>query len=58
MEPIKLLNRYYKDRRGIRVHVIAYNSATGMVIYRRDDYEHLCSISFRRFRKDFTRIYL
>ncbi|EPF2621936.1 hypothetical protein ACSL7S_003217 [Yersinia enterocolitica] len=27
--PIQLLDRYYHDKRGIRVHVIGYDSATG-----------------------------
>ncbi|WP_145517374.1 DUF4222 domain-containing protein [Yersinia mollaretii] len=55
-KPIYLLNRYYKDPRGVRVHVIGYNCATGMVTYRRDDYEHQCSLPIRRFCKKYTRV--
>ncbi|ATM84980.1 DUF4222 domain-containing protein [Yersinia frederiksenii] len=54
--PIQLLDRYYTDKRGIRVHVIGYDSTTGEVIFRRDDYEHNCSIPIRRFRAEFTEV--
>ncbi|NIL01351.1 DUF4222 domain-containing protein, partial [Yersinia aleksiciae] len=46
--PIQLLDRYYTDQRGVRVHVIAYDSTDGTVIYRRDGYEHDCSKPIRR----------
>lgn len=54
--PIQLLDRYYTDKRGIRVHVIGYDSTTGEVIFRREDYEHDCSIPIRRFRAEFTEV--
>ena len=54
--PIQLLDRYYTDKRGIRVHVIGYDSTTGEVIFLRDDYEHNCSIPIRRFRAEFTEV--
>lgn len=54
--PIQLLDRYYNDKRGIRVHVIGYDNATGEVIFRRDDYEHDCSAPIRRFRKEFKQV--
>ncbi|WP_321573085.1 DUF4222 domain-containing protein [Yersinia enterocolitica] len=54
--PIQLLDRYYNDKRGVRVHVIGYDNATGKVIFRRDDYEHDCSIPIRRFRKEYKAV--
>ncbi|WP_145588103.1 DUF4222 domain-containing protein [Yersinia aldovae] len=54
--PIQLLDRYYNDKHGIRVHVIGYDSTTGQVIFRRNNYEHECSIPIRRFRKEFTQV--
>ncbi|WP_145516126.1 DUF4222 domain-containing protein [Yersinia aleksiciae] len=54
--PIQLLDRYYTDQRGVRVHVIAYDSTDGTVIYRRDGYEHDCSKPIRRFRVEFTEV--
>lgn len=54
--PVQLLDRYYTDKRDIRIHVIGYDSSTGQVIFRRDDYEHNCSISIRRFRKEYKAV--
>ncbi|WP_174847190.1 DUF4222 domain-containing protein [Yersinia artesiana] len=54
--PIQLLDRHYTDWRGIRVHVIGYDSTTGWVIYRRQNYEHECFNPIRRFRRKFTRM--
>ncbi|WP_245994872.1 DUF4222 domain-containing protein [Yersinia hibernica] len=54
--PVQLLDRYYNDKRGIRVHVIGYDSATGQVIFRREDYEHDCSVPIRRFRKEYKAV--
>ncbi len=55
--PIQLLDRYYTDKRGIRVHVIGYDSTTGEVIFRREDYEHgELTKPIRRFRAEFTEV--
>ncbi|CQD72261.1 MULTISPECIES: DUF4222 domain-containing protein [Yersinia] len=55
--PIQLLDRYYKDKRGVRVHVIRYDSTTGEVIYLRDGYDHgELSKPIRRFRAEFTKV--
>ncbi|QDW32863.1 DUF4222 domain-containing protein [Yersinia sp. KBS0713] len=54
--PIQLLDRYYHDRRGVRVHVVGYDSTTGQVIFRRDDYAHECSVPIRHFRKEFRQV--
>ncbi|HEI6831337.1 TPA: DUF4222 domain-containing protein [Yersinia enterocolitica] len=55
--PIQLLDRYYHDKRGIRVHVIGYDSTTGEVIYLRDGYEHgELTKPIKRFRKEFTEV--
>ncbi|MGM7910817.1 DUF4222 domain-containing protein [Yersinia frederiksenii] len=35
---------------------MGYDSTTGEVIFRRDDYEHNCSIPIRRFRAEFTEV--
>ncbi|WP_260833755.1 DUF4222 domain-containing protein [Yersinia frederiksenii] len=35
---------------------MGYDSSTGQVIFRRDDYEHNCSISIRRFRKEYKAV--
>ena len=57
--PIQLLDRYYNDKRGIRVHVIRYDSTTGEVIYLRDGYEHgELTKPIRRFRAEFTEVEL
>ncbi|MGE4940105.1 DUF4222 domain-containing protein, partial [Yersinia enterocolitica] len=56
---IQLLDRYYNDKRGIRVHVIRYDSTTGEVIYLRDGYEHgELTKPIRRFRAEFTEVEL
>lgn len=54
--PLQLLDRYYKDKRGVRIHVIGYDSTTGQVTFRRDGYEHDCSVPIRRLRKEFTQV--
>ncbi|CNL31558.1 DUF4222 domain-containing protein [Yersinia mollaretii] len=54
--PLQLLDRYYNDKRGVRVHVIGYDPKTGQVIFRRDGYEHNCSTPIRRFRKEFKQV--
>ncbi|UIM99584.1 DUF4222 domain-containing protein [Yersinia ruckeri] len=56
-KPIQLLNRYYKDKRGVRVYVIGYDSRNAEVIYLLDGYEHgELTKPIRRFKKEFTQV--
>ncbi|WP_312871678.1 DUF4222 domain-containing protein [Serratia fonticola] len=53
---IQLLNRYYRDRNGIVVHVTGYDRPGQRVIYRRTSYEWDCAAPLILFRARFTRI--
>lgn len=55
-DKIQILDRYFTDKRGVRVRVIKFDRGTGEVIYRRDDYEHDRSKPIRRFRKEFNEV--
>jgi len=50
------LDRYYRDPRGVVVHVIGYDRVNQRVIYRRSGYEHDCARSLDAFKALFTRI--
>ncbi|EFI9180034.1 DUF4222 domain-containing protein, partial [Escherichia coli] len=39
---MQVLNRWFRDGRGRRVHVIRWESETQRVIYLRDGYPHEC----------------
>ncbi|HDL8369895.1 TPA: DUF4222 domain-containing protein [Yersinia enterocolitica] len=56
--PVQLLDRYYNDKRGIRVHVIGYDRAGDRVIFLREQqrYKPECAQPTYRFKADFTRV--
>lgn len=50
------LDRYYRDHRGIVVHVIGYDSEKRQVIFRRTGYPYDCMQPLDRFRDKFSRV--
>ncbi|WP_145531926.1 DUF4222 domain-containing protein [Yersinia kristensenii] len=56
-QQIENLDRYYTDKRGVRVHVVRYDRAKDEVIFIRDGYEHgECSKPAGRFREELKRV--
>ncbi|WP_127958043.1 DUF4222 domain-containing protein [Serratia microhaemolytica] len=55
-ENIKKLDRYYRDRNGVIVHVIGYDQAGQRVIYKRTGYEWECAAPLIIFRSRFTKV--
>ena len=53
---MRIVNRWFKDHRGIPVHVIRWESETQRVIYLRAGYKHECFSPLWKFQKDFTEI--
>lgn len=53
---IEELDRYYRDRNGIVVHVIGYDRLGQRVIYKRTGYEWECASPLILFRARFKRI--
>ncbi|MDU6683854.1 MAG: DUF4222 domain-containing protein [Enterobacteriaceae bacterium] len=54
---MRVLNRWFRDRRGIPVHVIRWEPETQRVIYLRENYEYgECFSPIKEFRRDFTEI--
>ena len=54
---MRVLNRWFKDHRGIPVHVIRWEPETQRVIYLRNGYEHgECFSPLWKFQKDFIEI--
>ncbi|YCI80368.1 DUF4222 domain-containing protein [Enterobacteriaceae bacterium] len=53
---MEILDRYYRDLRGIAVHVIGYDREKRQVIFRRTGYPHECMQPVERFTEKFTRI--
>ncbi|HIC6969774.1 TPA: DUF4222 domain-containing protein [Salmonella enterica subsp. enterica] len=49
-----LLNRWFKDWRGRRVHVIRWEPETERVIYMRDGYPEECFSPLWKFKRVFT----
>ncbi|EAW1261876.1 DUF4222 domain-containing protein [Salmonella enterica] len=49
-----LLNRWFKDRRGRRVHVIRWEPETKRVIYMRERYPEECFSPLHKFMDLFT----
>lgn len=50
------VDRWFRDRRGIPVHVIRWEPETRRVIYMRDGYEHECFSPIEQFKRDFMEI--
>lgn len=52
------LDRYYKDRRGIVVHVVGYDRAGDRVIFLREQqgYKPECAQPTEQFQRKFTRV--
>ncbi|MBJ4981233.1 DUF4222 domain-containing protein [Salmonella enterica] len=48
------LNRWFRDGRGLYVHVIRWEPETQRVIYLRKDYPHECFSPLWKFRRDFV----
>lgn len=51
-----MLDRYYLDPRGVKVHVIRYDRENEQVIFMRSDYEHECMQPVWKFQKFYTRV--
>ncbi|SLM63520.1 MULTISPECIES: DUF4222 domain-containing protein [Dickeya] len=56
MEITKPLNRRYRDKNGVIVHVTGYEPATQRVIFTRPGYEHPCARPLWQVQKYFTRL--
>ncbi|WP_413734370.1 DUF4222 domain-containing protein [Sodalis sp. RH21] len=50
------LDRIYKDRYGIRIHVIGWDPDKSRVIFMRDGYAYECALPVKEFKKKFTRL--
>ena len=50
------LDRYYKDRRGIVVHVVGFDRAGDRVIFMRTGYPHECAQPVELFKSQFERV--
>lgn len=50
------LNRWFKDRRGITVRVIRWETESQRVIYLRSGYPHECFSPLQIFKRDFTEV--
>ncbi|MBF5597443.1 DUF4222 domain-containing protein [Escherichia coli] len=48
------LNRWFRDGRGLYVHVIRWEPETQRVIYLRKDYPYECFSPLWKFRRDFV----
>ncbi|TGC38984.1 DUF4222 domain-containing protein, partial [Salmonella enterica subsp. enterica serovar Enteritidis] len=48
------LNRWFRDGRGLYVHVIRWEPETERVIYLRKGYPHECFSPLWKFRRDFV----
>ncbi|MEE3649485.1 MULTISPECIES: DUF4222 domain-containing protein [unclassified Brenneria] len=55
-ENIRTLDRRYRDRRGVIVHVIGYDKANQQVIFMRSGYEHPCCQPVWKFQKYYTEV--
>ncbi len=51
---VRELNRWFRDGRGLYVHVIRWEPETQRVIYLRKDYPHECFSPLWKFRRDFV----
>ncbi|EOQ4732878.1 DUF4222 domain-containing protein [Escherichia coli] len=51
---MQVLNRWFRDGRGGRVHIIRWEPETQRVIYLRDGYPHECFSPLWLFRRDFV----
>ncbi|MDQ7101918.1 DUF4222 domain-containing protein [Serratia sp. MF2] len=56
IDPVVKLDRYYSDRRGIKVHVIGYDRSNGQVHFMRPGYEYLCALPLWYVEKYFIRL--
>ncbi|MFK3912409.1 DUF4222 domain-containing protein [Enterobacter cancerogenus] len=50
------VNRWFKDHRGILVHVIRWEPQTRRVIYLREGYDHECFSPLEQFQRKFTEL--
>ncbi|CAI0986164.1 DUF4222 domain-containing protein [Serratia proteamaculans] len=55
-DPVVQLDRHYRDKRGVVVHVIAYDRIKQEVTFMRPDYEHECMLPLWQVEKHFTRV--
>ncbi|WP_372513676.1 DUF4222 domain-containing protein [Serratia fonticola] len=55
-DPVVQLDRHYTDKRGVVVHVIAYDRLNQQVIFMRPGYEHECMLPLWQVEKHFTRV--
>jgi len=55
-EEIQTLDRNYKDRRGVVVHVVGFDRAGDRVIFMRAGYPHECAQPVELFRSRFERV--
>lgn len=55
-DPVVQLDRHYRDKRGVVVHVIAYDRAKQEVKFMRPNYEHECMLPLWQVEKYFTRV--
>lgn len=54
---MRVVDRWFKDKRGIPVRVIRWELESGRVIYVRKDYEHgECFSPLHQFKRDFREI--
>ena len=56
MEIVIPLDRRYRDKNGVIVHVTGYVPATQRVIFMRPGYEHPCVLPLRLVKLYFTRL--
>ncbi|WP_324030035.1 DUF4222 domain-containing protein [Pantoea sp. JZ2] len=54
--PIQMLDRIYRDPRGVLVHVTGYDREKEQVIFTRTGYEHECMRPVWQFQQLFTRV--
>ncbi|EIC84711.1 DUF4222 domain-containing protein [Serratia sp. M24T3] len=50
------IDRYYKDWRGVMVHVVGFDRLGNRVIFMRTGYDHECAQPVELFRQKFERV--
>ncbi|EOV7029555.1 DUF4222 domain-containing protein [Yersinia enterocolitica] len=55
-ENIELLNRQYRDKRGVLVSVTGFDRVNQRVIFERENYPYLCCEPVWKFQKYYTRV--
>lgn len=55
-EEVKTIDRYFRDQRGVVVHVTGYDRLNKQIIFMRTGYEHPCSQPLWKFKKYYTEV--